>query len=308
MKNKKYIVYVHIFPNNKKYFGITSKSPNARWEGGNGYTESHQPVMYNAIQKYGWENVEHKILYEGLTYEEANQREIELIAKYKTNCRRYGDDYGYNMTDGGDGAKGHYVSEEVRKKISEFHTGRTGELCPNSIPVICDGVEYSSITEFKEKNNITEGAVSAWLMGRQAMPKEWYDKGLKYKDKPEYTPKCQDKTWRNIIVYDGQEYYSQAMVAKEIGVSPATICHWLEGSRAMPQEVCDKGLYRKGEDAKTYHTYENTKAIYYDGQYFSSQVKLAEYMGVKKGTLWAWINGKNPIPKQYQDKGLKAYK
>nr|DAF50438.1 MAG TPA: Protein of unknown function (DUF3304) [Siphoviridae sp. ctBCr48] len=27
---KKWIVYVHIFPNGKKYFGITSKTPHLR--------------------------------------------------------------------------------------------------------------------------------------------------------------------------------------------------------------------------------------------------------------------------------------
>ena len=49
---KKYIVYMHIFPNNKKYIGITSKTPNGRWEGGTGYNKIRQPMMYNAIQKY----------------------------------------------------------------------------------------------------------------------------------------------------------------------------------------------------------------------------------------------------------------
>lgn len=38
---KKYIVYVHIFPNGKKYFGITSKAPNQRWENGKGYDKNH---------------------------------------------------------------------------------------------------------------------------------------------------------------------------------------------------------------------------------------------------------------------------
>lgn len=48
---KKWIVCVHIFPNNKKYFGITSKKPNDRWEGGSGYGDN-QPVMKSAIAKY----------------------------------------------------------------------------------------------------------------------------------------------------------------------------------------------------------------------------------------------------------------
>ena len=58
-----YTVYMHIFPNNKVYIGITNKNVNSRWrKNGVGYTNC--PRMNNAINKYGWENVEHKILYE----------------------------------------------------------------------------------------------------------------------------------------------------------------------------------------------------------------------------------------------------
>ena len=75
MKNN-YIVYMHVFPNNKKYIGITSKKPKQRWESGTGYRT--QSLMYRAIQKYEWDNIEHKILYINLTKEEAEQKEIEL--------------------------------------------------------------------------------------------------------------------------------------------------------------------------------------------------------------------------------------
>ena len=48
--DKKWKVYVHIFPNNKLYFGITSKKLTARWGNGTGYSKTHQSVMYNAIK------------------------------------------------------------------------------------------------------------------------------------------------------------------------------------------------------------------------------------------------------------------
>ena len=116
MKDKKFCVYVHIFPNGKKYIGITCKRPNDRWESGNGYKEGSP--MRNAINKYGWDNIEHVILFEGLTQEEACNKEIELIAEYKTNIHKYGNKYGYNMTDGGEGTFGHKVSEENKEKKS----------------------------------------------------------------------------------------------------------------------------------------------------------------------------------------------
>lgn len=222
---KRYIIYMHIFPNGKKYIGMTSKKPNQRWEGGTGYTKEHQPVMYNAIQKYGWENVKHEILYRDLTYEEALDKEMELIAYYKTNCKKYGDDFGYNMTDGGDGNKGHTVSKEHRQKLSKLFKGKTGSLCCNSKPVICDGVRYASLTEFKTQNNV-KGAIHSWLNGTKGMPKEWYDKGLRYVDRDNSVIYCQAKPWSRKLKYDNKIFNTQRELAEYLGVSAALICKW----------------------------------------------------------------------------------
>ena len=53
MKNKKYYwVYVHTFPNSKKYVGLTTqKNINRRWANGLGYRT--QKLIYRAILKYG---------------------------------------------------------------------------------------------------------------------------------------------------------------------------------------------------------------------------------------------------------------
>ena len=94
---KKWYVYIHINKiNNKKYIGISSEiNPNKRWKNGYGY---RQQMFFKAIQKYGWDNFEHKILFNNLTEKEAKIKEKELIAKYKTNNSLYG----YNKTEGGD--------------------------------------------------------------------------------------------------------------------------------------------------------------------------------------------------------------
>ena len=60
-----YTVYMHIFPNNKRYIGITSMGVKNRWRKGKGYYKCQ--LIYKAIQKYGWENIKHEILYEDLT-------------------------------------------------------------------------------------------------------------------------------------------------------------------------------------------------------------------------------------------------
>ena len=105
-----YVVYVHTFPNGKRYVGI-SRDVKRRFRNGKGY--QHQKIMYSAIQKYGWKNVETTILFEHLTEGEAKQKEIETIALYRTTDRRYG----YNQTFGGEGANGRVESEENKRRL-----------------------------------------------------------------------------------------------------------------------------------------------------------------------------------------------
>lgn len=91
-----YSVYIHKNKiNNKVYIGVTSKKPKQRWRNGKGYV--NQRLFYSAIQKYGWDNFTHRILFKELTKEEAGKKEQELIDKYKSNIQ----EYGYNITKGG---------------------------------------------------------------------------------------------------------------------------------------------------------------------------------------------------------------
>lgn len=111
-----YKVYVHKFPNNKVYIGITLQKPEYRWGKGNKYKGNK--YITNAIQKYGWDNIKHEILYEHLTKEEAEQKEIELIAQYKSNQR----EFGYNIENGGNHNGKH--SKETLLKMSNAIKGK----------------------------------------------------------------------------------------------------------------------------------------------------------------------------------------
>lgn len=148
--NKKYFVYRHIVPNGKMYIGITSKSsPELRWGvGGKAYSKSNKHFWY-AIQKYGWDNIEHIVVAHSLTVDQACNLESYLIYKYNSMQD------GYNQTSGGirpteitdeirnklsiaikayhstlpEGAwsakfRGHAVSDSAKKKISSKATGR----------------------------------------------------------------------------------------------------------------------------------------------------------------------------------------
>lgn len=122
-----YYVYELVFPNNKKYIGITKQNPIDRWGGGGGY---YGQMVYKPIKKYGWENIKHNILFSNLTKEDACQKERELIKEYNTTNILYG----YNIGEGGEcgcciSGEKHWTynksrPEATRKKISESLKGR----------------------------------------------------------------------------------------------------------------------------------------------------------------------------------------
>ena len=132
-----YTVYMHVTPNNKKYIGITSRTPELRW-GKNGIGYKHNKLFNRAILKYGWNNIKHEILFENLTQEEAMKKEIELISFYDTTNRNKG----YNISlGGGYTTKGYKFTKEQRKRTSIAKT----------IPIYCieENKIYKSLIELK---------------------------------------------------------------------------------------------------------------------------------------------------------------
>ena len=151
--NNKYCVYVHIVPNDKKYYGMTKNVKN-RWKNGCGYKERN-PEFYNDIITYGWDNIKHIIIADNLIKEEAELLEEQLILENRT----YDSNYGYNKYIGNkytdeqkeaksksmsgvnnhmhgkthseeaktkmsEAHKGHIVSDETKAKLSESHKGK----------------------------------------------------------------------------------------------------------------------------------------------------------------------------------------
>lgn len=132
---------MHISPSGKKYIGITSQAPEKRWhKDGSGYKD--QTYFWRAIQKYGWDNFQHKILLQNETFYDACKIEKCLIKHYKT----YDERYGYNLTLGGEGrlltdeqkeqlrqqrqgvnacGYGHFPSKETKRKMSDAAKNKT---------------------------------------------------------------------------------------------------------------------------------------------------------------------------------------
>lgn len=129
--NLNYLVYVHTNKiNGKKYVGQSSNIVERWRNGGKNYFSSIK--FFRAIQKYGWENFTHEILYENLNKEAANKIERDLIRKYDSINN------GYNIQEGGYTSltqnsldkmskslkQGYLDHPERRQKISEKLIGR----------------------------------------------------------------------------------------------------------------------------------------------------------------------------------------
>ena len=98
-----YSLYAHIIPKelskyewDKYYIGI-SNHIERRWRS-KGVEYKNIP-FYNAITKYGWENIKHCILFTNLTKEQAEDFEKRIIRLLNTDNRLYG----YNRSLGGTG-------------------------------------------------------------------------------------------------------------------------------------------------------------------------------------------------------------
>lgn len=111
-----YSVYKHTTPSGKVYIGITSKPVEERWLNGRGYARNEH--FWNAIKKYGWENIEHHVLATGLSKEEASEVEKMYIALYRSHEIKHG----YNLTEGGETGIVHTM--ESRRKLSESRKGQ----------------------------------------------------------------------------------------------------------------------------------------------------------------------------------------
>ena len=111
-----WLVYKHISPSDKVYIGITHLLPSQRWCRGNGY--KNNPMFYRAIKKYGWDNIEHKIVISNLTKEQAEEVEKQLISYYKSIG------LSYNITNGGEGTNGYKHTDEYKRRMRNLQLGR----------------------------------------------------------------------------------------------------------------------------------------------------------------------------------------
>lgn len=257
-----FVVYKHTTPNGKVYIGITGNEPRKRWNNGNGYRVNNH--FWNAILKYGWDNIAHEILFDGLTQDEAEKKEIELIALYdSTNPKN-----GYNISPGGN-----LVSDEQREKMREIakkrcngkpfceskgekngfygkkHTEKTrrkmseiakinsaGAKNPKAKSVICleTGTVYSYITEASEAMGIHRTDINNCCIGYHitAGGYHWayYEEGKDYSNAIEEIEKNRGSKEMSVKCIETNEIFRSIKEAAEsINRVPSALTICLKG-------------------------------------------------------------------------------
>ena len=209
-----YTVYVHtVVANGKKYVGQCTGDPRRRW-GATGHRYKGQ-MFYKAIQKYGWNNIVHEIVKTNLSREEADELEIELIAKYKSNERQYG----YNITLGGrDGA------------------GLPGGKNPNARAVLCleTGKTWECANYCAKDLNVNTASLQESLYHGYKCKGKHY----KYVDDDDYKPNKEPHSVT--CVQTGQVWKTVRECAAELGVTPRTIWRYVSGVRKHPDGLVFK--------------------------------------------------------------------
>jgi len=218
-----FYLYIAIFSNNKKYIGITNNF-NIRISH-HKYNSSHYKYnykFYNAINKYGFENIGW-IVVDGYTdWSELQKIEINEIARYNTTDTNFG----YNTTEGGEGTLGLQWTEEQRLQMSKRMSGpnhpfygkarpemskrmsgennpmygKSGELSP------CFGLIKSD--DFKEKRS------KAMMGENNPMYGKTYKKDPKLIQWGENHPKC--KITDAQIIEIREKYFSGKFLKKEL--------------------------------------------------------------------------------------------
>jgi group I intron endonuclease len=129
-ENKIFCVYKITNKKNGKVYIGESGNVRTRWKchlsAAKSIHRKDRKLIHKAIAKYGKDNFLFEIIEEYDTEIKALEREIFWISVLKTNIYRYGDDAGYNQTDGGEGTSGIKFSDERRKELSKRYAGEKG--------------------------------------------------------------------------------------------------------------------------------------------------------------------------------------
>lgn len=184
-----FLIYKVKSPSGKVYIGLTKKNLGHR-------RKRHELdamrgsllIFHRAIRKYGADHFQWSVIRDGIaSLSEACRLEKDFIISENSQIPS-----GYNATAGGEGVRGHEVTNETRRRLSEAATGkrhpfktrrcgpRTEEhrlkcraAAKSRMVAVVDqnGVVYDSVAEAARSLGLSHGLISQILQGRRSQTK-----------------------------------------------------------------------------------------------------------------------------------------
>lgn len=150
-----YSIYLHTFPDGKKYVGSTSKDVENRWRLGWGYKNNKE--MFKAIKYVGWENIQHQVI----DTAEDKETAIKLEEFYTLLFRSSEPEFGYNKLAGS--IQTEYNKKRISKKVIEFFKNKelSSDVLKNISesarrPVRLKNINTGEIIEFDSRKKCAE--------------------------------------------------------------------------------------------------------------------------------------------------------
>jgi group I intron endonuclease len=139
-----WVIYKITNPNGRIYIGKTHNLHNRKKQ----YryvAHKNQMLIYRSIIKYGWDAHTFEVIdnFKSNTGYCAG-KEMFWVRTYMSNYKKYPEQKGMNLTDGGEGTIGYKMPEERKKQISAFHKGKQHLL----------GFKMSKETLEKRRNSV----------------------------------------------------------------------------------------------------------------------------------------------------------
>jgi group I intron endonuclease len=157
VSNKYYgIVYIHTCkPTGKVYIGKTTQKESRRYRNGKAY----QTCVYfqAAIDKYGWENFDHKILAVGENAEQLKSLEEQYIREYDSS----NPSKGFNIKKISDGHE--YLTDEIKEKIRQAQLNHNKKLKEAGIVKISPNRREHTVVDGVEGKLCTGTEPNHWV-------------------------------------------------------------------------------------------------------------------------------------------------
>lgn len=160
-----------------------------------------------------------------------------------------------------------------------------------------DLILYYNSTDDKFGYNIDKGGFSGHVLTEEQM--------LALKER---TSKGNNPMAKKVYC-DGMIFECMEECADYYNLTATTLSNWIKGNIGIPKEFIEKELHYIGEDIN--YKLRDTrrvglaKEVICENNLFNSAKECSLYYNIKQATITKWLNGINPMPKEWIEKGLK---